>query len=58
MGEGRESAALTRLDECKNSGKWLILKNLQLVTYWLAQLAQNIKNSSATNTFRYGCNPC
>ncbi|KAH1018946.1 hypothetical protein HUJ05_006621 [Dendroctonus ponderosae] len=52
MGEGSEAKALTSLEKCRQSGKWLILKNLQLVTYWLSVLAQNLKSSHCSDKFR------
>ncbi|KAL1506398.1 hypothetical protein ABEB36_005769 [Hypothenemus hampei] len=52
MGEGSESKTMVSLEECRKCGKWMILKNLHLVTYWLAILAQYIKQSSPIKNFR------
>ncbi|XP_030763708.1 cytoplasmic dynein 2 heavy chain 1 [Sitophilus oryzae] len=52
MGSGQESQTLTSLERCANEGKWLILKNLHLLTYWLPTLAQNLKNVRGSHDFR------
>ncbi|XP_050308267.1 LOW QUALITY PROTEIN: cytoplasmic dynein 2 heavy chain 1-like [Anthonomus grandis grandis] len=52
MGEGKEALALTKLETCRNSGKWLILKNLHLVSCWLPTLAQNVKHKVSSTAFR------
>ncbi|XP_066245842.1 cytoplasmic dynein 2 heavy chain 1 [Euwallacea similis] len=52
MGEGQEHRALISLEQCKKSGTWLILKNLQLVSYWLPILAENVKQQSGSENFR------
>ncbi|XP_074038391.1 dynein cytoplasmic heavy chain beethoven [Leptinotarsa decemlineata] len=52
MGEGQETKALSALKKCSDSGTWLILKNLHLVTYWLPVLTQNLKSAGANSKFR------
>ncbi|VEN39261.1 unnamed protein product [Callosobruchus maculatus] len=52
MGEGLEAKALLALRQCAESGTWLILKNLHLVTYWLPVLTQNLKNLNPKESFR------
>ncbi|XP_018579489.1 cytoplasmic dynein 2 heavy chain 1 [Anoplophora glabripennis] len=52
MGEGQEPKAIKALQKCADSGSWLILKNLHLVTYWLPILSQNLKNLKAHEKFR------
>ncbi len=38
MGQGQAEVAMTLLHECSQSGEWLCLKNLHLVTAWLPTL--------------------
>lgn len=52
MGEGQESKALEALKRCCETGSWLILKNLHLVTYWLPELTQIHKNIQPHEKFR------
>ncbi|CAH1986240.1 unnamed protein product [Acanthoscelides obtectus] len=52
MGEGLEAKAILALKQRSESGTWLILKNLHLVTYWLPVLTQNLKNLKAKESFR------
>ncbi|CAH0554582.1 unnamed protein product [Brassicogethes aeneus] len=52
MGEGQETLALKSLQEIAQSGRWLILKNLQLVTNWLPSLCQSFKDVEKHENFR------
>ncbi|XP_056634261.1 cytoplasmic dynein 2 heavy chain 1 [Diorhabda sublineata] len=52
MGEGQEYKALEALKIYSESGSWLILKNLHLVTHWLPVLTQTHKNIKPHEQFR------
>ncbi|CAG9863949.1 unnamed protein product [Phyllotreta striolata] len=52
MGEGQESKALEALKKCSETGLWLILKNLHLVTYWLTILTQTHRSLQPHDKFR------
>lgn len=43
MGQGQAEIALAKLAECANTGDWLCLKNLHLVTSWLPVLEKSMK---------------
>lgn len=53
MGEGQESKAILSLQEASNSGQWLILKNLHLVTSWLPILLQELQSIKPHPEFRF-----
>lgn len=52
MGEGQEAKALSSMREAANSGYWLILKNLHLVTTWLPLLQQELQKLNPNQEFR------
>lgn len=53
MGEGQETKALDALKEAVQTGNWVTLKNLHLVTKWLPLLCQQLQEAKIHNSFRY-----
>lgn len=52
MGQGQAEIAMELLHSCSNSGKWLCLKNLHLVTAWLPTLEKVINTMKPHKDFR------
>ena len=52
MGQGQSDIALQLLHECANSGKWLCLKNIHLVTPWLSILEKELNSLEPHENFR------
>lgn len=52
MGERQEQSALKTLDEACQTGGWVCLKNLHLMTSWLPELSQKIQSLSPHQDFR------
>ncbi|KAK7489861.1 hypothetical protein BaRGS_00018883, partial [Batillaria attramentaria] len=52
MGQGQADIAMQLLHECANSGDWLCLKNLHLVTAWLPALEKEINSMKPHQDFR------
>lgn len=53
MGEGQENRAVNALIEAGKEGRWLVLKNLHLVTSWLPILSQTLQSFEPHKHFRY-----
>ena len=52
MGQGQADKAIHLLHECANSGHWLCLKNLHLVTAWLPTLEKELNTLDPHQNFR------
>ncbi|XP_037092634.1 cytoplasmic dynein 2 heavy chain 1-like [Pollicipes pollicipes] len=52
MGQGQAEIALSKLKSCSESGQWLCLKNLHLVTAWLPVLEKELLNLTPHDSFR------
>ncbi|KAK6637824.1 hypothetical protein RUM44_008246 [Polyplax serrata] len=52
MGEGQTETAMELLRSCSQSGEWLCLKNLHLMTSWLGELEKELKALKFHENFR------
>jgi dynein heavy chain 2, cytosolic len=52
MGQGQSEIAMTMLKNCSQSGDWLLLKNVHLVTSWLPLLEKEMHKLSSNPSFR------
>lgn len=53
LGAGQETKVLDQLDKAAESGQWITLKNLHLVTSWLPILCQKLQSLTPHEKFRY-----
>lgn len=52
MGQGQAEVAMAKLQTCAERGEWLLLKNLHLMTRWLADLEKVLKGLKPHADFR------